>query len=58
MSLSLDLSSVVQFIKRAYYQAYVWFHGYGQDIQDGDAMLVWFGGKQFPLQSEKDNIKN
>ena len=29
MSLSLDLSSVVQFIKRAYYQAYVWFHGYG-----------------------------
>lgn len=43
VSLTLDLGSVVQFIKSAHYQAYVWFHGYEKHIQDGEVMLAWFG---------------
>ena len=60
MSLPPDPDSVVQVIKRAHCQAYVWYRcgqrtinhldleEFGWKIQDGDVKPVWFVGNQFP----------
>eukprot|EP00795_Rhopilema_esculentum_P017038 gene17038-biopygen919 len=60
MSLPTDPDSVVQVIKRAHCQAYVWYgcgqrtinhldlEEFGWKIQDGDVKPVWFVGNHFP----------